>query len=139
MPAVWQEVCLGCWVLLTLVAHRPAAGQLHWWRWEGMLVAFPIVSYGFTAHQYLFQVGARHSLARRGSSCGAASFRLLVDVGAHMVNHLACRRPLSSQIYPSSQKPSLKRMTTAMQRGMVLSAVVYVAVGASGYSAYGSR
>lgn len=57
-----------------------------------------------------------------------------------MVNHLVCLSPpLPLQIYPSSQKPSLKRMTTAMQRGMVLSAVVYVAVGASGYSAYGSR
>lgn len=61
MHAVLQEVCLGCRVPLTLVADRPPAGQLHWWRWEGMLVAFPIVSYGFTAHQYLFQVGARRS------------------------------------------------------------------------------
>lgn len=43
------------------------------------------------------------------------------------------------QIYPSSQKPSLKKMTTAMQRGMALSALVYVAVGACGYSAFGSR
>ncbi len=32
------------------------AGTLVWWRWEGVLVAFPIVSYGFTAHQYLFQI-----------------------------------------------------------------------------------
>jgi len=68
-----------------------------WWRWEGVLVAFPIVSYGFTAHQYLFQ------------------------------------------IYPASQRPSMKKMTTAVQRGMLLSALIYVAVGACGYSAFGNR
>ncbi|PRW56400.1 divinyl chlorophyllide a 8-vinyl- chloroplastic [Chlorella sorokiniana] len=89
---------LFCAVIALLpFSPTPGSGQLHWWRWEGMLVAFPIVSYGFTAHQYLFQ------------------------------------------IYPSSQKPSLKKMTAAMQRGMALSALVYVAVGACGYSAFGSR
>lgn len=60
-------------------------------------MAFPIVSYGFTAHQYLFQ------------------------------------------IYPASQRPTMKRMTAAVQRGMLLSAAIYVAVGACGYSAFGSR
>lgn len=68
-----------------------------WWRWEGVLVAFPIVSYGFTAHQYLFQ------------------------------------------IYPSSQRPSMRKMTTMVQRGMLLSAAIYVAVGACGYGAFGER
>jgi hypothetical protein len=68
-----------------------------WWRWEGVLVAFPIVSYGFTAHQYLFQ------------------------------------------IYPSSQRPNMKKMTMAVQRAMLLSAAIYVAVGACGYSAFGAK
>ena len=68
-----------------------------WWRWEGVLVAFPIVSYGFTAHQYLFQ------------------------------------------IYPSSQRPNMRKMTMAVQRAMLLSAAIYVAVGACGYSAFGAK
>ncbi|EFN58068.1 hypothetical protein CHLNCDRAFT_142340 [Chlorella variabilis] len=70
---------------------------LLWWRWEGVLVAFPIVSYGFTAHQYLFN------------------------------------------IYPAAQRPSMRKMTAAVQRGMLLSAAIYVAVGACGYSAFGAR
>lgn len=66
----------------------------------------------------------------------------------HILTVLMCRERncaplflllLLLQIYPSSQKPSLKKMTTAMQRGMALSALVYVAVGACGYSAFGSR
>ena len=68
-----------------------------WWRWEGVLVAFPIVSYGFTAHQYLFH------------------------------------------LYPASQRPSMRKMTSAVQRGMLLSAAIYLAVGACGYSAFGYR
>jgi hypothetical protein len=75
----------------------PPAGPLLWWRWEGVLVAFPIVSYGFTAHQYLFQ------------------------------------------IYPPGQRPSMRRMTAVVQRGMLLSAAIYVAVGAGGYTAFGAR
>lgn len=102
-------------------------------------MAFPIVSYGFTAHQYLFQVGAwgaclcewelmggRCSLPRLSPSPLPAAAPLL---------------PTSSrpQIYPSSQRPSMKKMTTAMQRGMLLSAAMYVVVGACGYGAFGSR
>lgn len=26
------------------------------WRTEGILVAFPVVAYGFTAHQFLFSI-----------------------------------------------------------------------------------
>lgn len=39
----------------------------------------------------------------------------------------------------SFQRPTMKKMTTAVQRGMILSAAIYVAVGACGYSAFGSR
>ena len=28
------------------------------WRTEGILVAFPVVAYGFTAHQFLFNIYA---------------------------------------------------------------------------------
>ena len=41
---------------LLLAASGPPPGALLWWRLEGVLVAFPLVSYGFTAHQVLFQV-----------------------------------------------------------------------------------
>ncbi|PSC69840.1 divinyl chlorophyllide a 8-vinyl-chloroplastic isoform A [Micractinium conductrix] len=87
-----------CCILAMLpFSPTPNTGILAWWRWEGVLVAFPIVSYGFTAHQYLFQ------------------------------------------IYPASQRPSMRKMTTAVQRGMLLSAAIYVAVGAGGYTAFGTR
>ena len=26
------------------------------WRWDGLLVAFPVIAYGFTAHQFLFGI-----------------------------------------------------------------------------------
>lgn len=84
-------------IALLPFSPTPNTGPLLWWRWEGVLVAFPIVSYGFTAHQYLFN------------------------------------------IYPAAQRPSMRKMTAAVQRGMLLSAAIYVAVGACGYSAFGAR
>lgn len=86
-----------CIIALLPFAPTVHTGALVWWRWEGVLVAFPIVSYGFTAHQYLFQ------------------------------------------IYPASQRPSLRKMTVMVQRGMLLSAAIYMAVGACGYGAFGER
>ncbi|KAL4442083.1 hypothetical protein ABPG77_011344 [Micractinium sp. CCAP 211/92] len=86
-----------CIIALLPFAPTVNTGTLVWWRWEGVLVAFPIVSYGFTAHQYLFQ------------------------------------------IYPASQRPSLRKMTIMVQRGMLLSAAIYMAVGACGYGAFGER
>lgn len=32
------------------------AVELEVWRWEGLLVAFPVIAYGFTAHQFLFGI-----------------------------------------------------------------------------------
>ncbi|KAK9816581.1 hypothetical protein WJX72_002235 [[Myrmecia] bisecta] len=50
-------VFAGVLALLAL-APLPAAGALLYWRWEGVLVAFPVVAYGFTAHQFLFDIFA---------------------------------------------------------------------------------
>ena len=38
-----------------MTPHR-AAGSLTWWEWDGVLVAFPVVAYGFCAHQILFSI-----------------------------------------------------------------------------------
>ncbi len=113
-------------------------------------MAFPIVSYGFTAHQYLFQVGAWHLMGnapavhqQHVTACwpfwGAARVCLQLPPSPPRLVATTLLPLLPPQIYPSSQKPSLKKMTTAMQRGMALSALVYVAVGACGYSAFGSK
>lgn len=40
-----------------------------WWRWEGVLVSFPIVSYGFTAHQYLFKIYPASQVMPLGKPC----------------------------------------------------------------------
>lgn len=36
--------------------HTPAADQLAWWRPQGIGVAFPVIAFGFTAHQVLFAI-----------------------------------------------------------------------------------
>lgn len=64
--------------------HR--AGALVWWRWEGVLVAFPIVSYGFTAHQYLFQIYPASQVSQ-----GAAQVHESIAC-----NHLVLTCPLPS-------------------------------------------
>ena len=168
-------------------ASPPAAallptGILAWWRWEGVLVAFPIVSYGFTAHQYLFQIyparwGARPhagwlpgALAGEGEAQADAGWlpgALAGWQGSFPLPHrvrdrhdtavarvtlrscsmhcaLPCRSwpvpaPPSPCAPPRSQRPSMRKMTTAVQRGMLLSAAIYVAVGAGGYTAFGTR
>ena len=34
------------------------AGPLVLWRTDGLLIAFPVIAYGFTAHQFLFNIYA---------------------------------------------------------------------------------
>ena len=38
--------------------HILSAGPLVLWRTDGLLIAFPVVAYGFTAHQFLFNIYA---------------------------------------------------------------------------------
>ena len=38
--------------------HILFAGPLVLWRTDGLLIAFPVVAYGFTAHQFLFNIYA---------------------------------------------------------------------------------
>ncbi len=40
------------------IRHVVFAGPLILWRTDGLLIAFPVVAYGFTAHQFLFNIYA---------------------------------------------------------------------------------
>lgn len=42
--------------MLTIDSSACAAGPLLYWRPAGVLVAFPVVAYGFTTHHFLFVV-----------------------------------------------------------------------------------
>lgn len=45
-------------IIVAIICVSPIhnAGALVMWRTEGILVAFPVVAYGFTAHQFLFNI-----------------------------------------------------------------------------------
>ena len=45
-------------LILSWLTPELWAGPLVLWRPEGILVAFPVVAYGFTAHQFLFNIYA---------------------------------------------------------------------------------
>ncbi len=49
----------------------PRAGGLAIWEPSGLLVAFPVIVYGFTAHQVLFSI---YSSLRSGSGVGSGGW-----------------------------------------------------------------
>lgn len=69
------------------------AGALVWWRWEGVLVAFPIVSYGFTAHQYLFQIYPASQVCQVIVGCMFGEAQSLCQCAELVVSFMGCRAP----------------------------------------------
>lgn len=55
--AVFLLLFCGLLTLLALSTSLPE-GELTWWQGQGVLIAFPVVCYSFTAHQSIFSVYA---------------------------------------------------------------------------------
>jgi amino acid permease len=61
------------------------AGPLELWRTDGLLIAFPVIAYGFTAHQFLFNIYA---------TLRVPSVKRMVGV----VHHVRKRQPFGSAL-----------------------------------------
>jgi sodium-coupled neutral amino acid transporter 10 len=90
-------------LILGVLAAAPGAQGVGtsgaaWWRWDGLLVSFPVVVYSYSAHQALFSI-----------------------------------------YHDTMRAASLRRMTAVVQKSMALSSLLYVAVGACGFIAFGQR
>eukprot|EP00884_Botryococcus_braunii_P010425 jgi/Botrbrau1/19384/Bobra.0338s0014.1 len=82
--------------VMAVLAFSPIAhaDRFVLWDWQGLLLAFPVVTYGFTAHHFLFG------------------------------------------IYATLRQHTVKRMSSVLRKAMLVCALVYIAVGACGYSSF---
>ena len=60
-------------------------GPLLWWRMEGVLVSFPIVIYGFTAHQVLFSVYSSMQRASLKRMTGVIQKSMVLSSGLYIL------------------------------------------------------
>ena len=98
------------------------AGTLLLWRPEGALIAFPVVAYGFTAHQFLFSIC---------SSLKAPTVKNMTSVVQQVCETaVAWQQPVGAAC--------LSRLNSCMQ-ALFCCTMVYLTVGVCGYTAFKNR
>ncbi|KAK9802660.1 hypothetical protein WJX73_002230, partial [Symbiochloris irregularis] len=121
-------------VYLALLAERPKqpkGAALEMWQWQGLLVAFPVIAYGFTAHQFLFGIYAslKAPSVRRMSTIVHKALLVctLVYVVVGVGGYVAFRQRTSGDILRNFGAASGARVVKAIT-SMVLGAALMAAV-----------
>ena len=114
-----RTLAVVCWLPTKVLG---AAGTLLLWRPEGALIAFPVIAYGFTAHQFLFNIC---------SSLKAPTVKNMTSVVQQVCGFaLAWQQPVSAAC-PSGLR--------CCMQALFCCTMVYLTVGVCGYTAFKNR